>query len=625
MPIDENGTPTNSSQPGTQSQPTGSVSDLGDILMDKSLEKVEKNDFVPVSKNDIAGFGDEESDGFPQPTGETTVKMPEPNQATIDDLHNIMLDDPASTSASTATIAVQATDGNTETTAEIVEEVVEEVVEDSPAVTDNEVNSIFDIKLDDIGVASPASQQIPTTPSEETTAASTDVTTEEWVTMETDADTANDAASQDMSTIDLGTPEVTVEGPNSDIAPVLDPNTISDVAPVAETIPDAVVVPETPAAEAIVETVAVPETAVQEVTNTIDINVDWLADMLQPDIAASEPEVPTNTEANTTEQGTEEHTSIDEAAIPTVDEVIVENASEPTPSTQPIEVQVDSTTNTVENSIVTPVVDIISPAQLATETQPSPQLEPIVSQSPETAHLDKIAEDITQGIDLDSLVSGPTPPPITPVATTGEGVPTTTQTAKEWLKAMFSGPAGQKKLMLVVLGGLMLVWVIFFGLQAASWPSSSTPSAPTTNTTPEEPTTEETTPTPEVAINEDVETTGNVNSESETPIDENSTIEEPTDPVDEPTTPAPKTSEELLLQGKSLDGNIKKASIKAALAKNDTVRKQLFQLQKEVQGVLQTLANTTDITTLSDSEKQLTTFSQRLDTLLTELNNGSGQ
>jgi hypothetical protein len=74
-----------------------------------------------------------------------------------------------------------------------------------------------------------------------------------------------------------------------------------------------------------------------------------------------------------------------------------------------------------------------------------------------------------------------------------------------------------------------------------------------------------------------------------------------------------------------LDANIKKASIKAALAKNDTVRKQLFQLQKEVQGVVQTLANTTDITTLEDSEKQLTSFSQRLDTLLTELNNGSSQ
>ena len=55
-----------------------------------------------------------------------------------------------------------------------------------------------------------------------------------------------------------------------------------------------------------------------------------------------------------------------------------------------------------------------------------------------------------------------------------------------------------------------------------------------------------------------------------------------------------------------------------------TARTEAFQLQKDIQTYIQTLENTNDITTLSDSETQLQTLSQRLDSILTSLN-GSNQ
>jgi hypothetical protein len=68
---------------------------------------------------------------------------------------------------------------------------------------------------------------------------------------------------------------------------------------------------------------------------------------------------------------------------------------------------------------------------------------------------------------------------------------------------------------------------------------------------------------------------------------------------------------------------VRKALIKATIMKNAQMRLSAFTLQKDVETFIQTLENTNDITTLSDSETKVDSLSQRLDSILQKLNGNS--
>jgi hypothetical protein len=100
MPIDENGAANSSSNPtsntSTNPQNTASISDLGDILLDKSLDSIQKNDFVPVSKSDVVSLEEDEETPVTTSNSESVVAVESTplQEATIEDLQNIMLDNP---------------------------------------------------------------------------------------------------------------------------------------------------------------------------------------------------------------------------------------------------------------------------------------------------------------------------------------------------------------------------------------------------------------------------------------------------------------------------------------------------------------------------------------------------
>lgn len=81
---------------------------------------------------------------------------------------------------------------------------------------------------------------------------------------------------------------------------------------------------------------------------------------------------------------------------------------------------------------------------------------------------------------------------------------------------------------------------------------------------------------------------------------------------------------DLIAAGQQLASAVKKLLIKATINKNWSAKIQAFDLQKDIDTFTQTLENSTDITTVSDSKK-LTDLSQRLATLTQKLNGTTNQ
>ncbi len=72
-----------------------------------------------------------------------------------------------------------------------------------------------------------------------------------------------------------------------------------------------------------------------------------------------------------------------------------------------------------------------------------------------------------------------------------------------------------------------------------------------------------------------------------------------------------------------LAGKARKLLIKATIAKNGPARITAFSIQKDIDTFTQSLANTTDMTTLDASEKTLSQLTQRLVSLENKLNGSS--
>jgi hypothetical protein len=624
MPIDENGTPgmagVNPTNPTTNWQQPWAISDLGDILMDKSLDAIQKNDFVWVTKNDVAdlGEGEEDYDPFAKPTSisesiDTSIPKVE-NHATIEDLQNIMLDSPTSESPFL------------DTKPTIVGDIP--VVEENNAVTED-VTEISDIAK---------------TVNEEDTI---------WESIE---DTTTDPLDIDLGDLE-GESEVSGEKlVNEDVS------VIEDITPVIEDV------------------VSVPVVENSPETPTVETNEEVAVDPLSFDLGDLGGESEVNSEENIVDETTisvetpvsekdsigedVENTTTDPLDIDLggIEEPVVEDIAPviETIESTPIEMSVDeegiigdisSQTPIVENNITsetgeTPVdqVDIIDNSQsivvhtpfietvpqvvnaldalqstVQTEIPSVPETAPLVPTNPENTVLEKVAEDVTQGIDLDSLmVDSPAVAASAQIA----DQQTATQTPTEWLKAMFAGSNGKQKKLLIWLGWVCLLWLIFFGYKLIS---DSSPVAPTPviNT---EITWDIATSTSGDIANGDIvpdEVVNTTTGENTTWDTVSNTSNLDTNTWSTTNIQTSKTPAELLISTKDLAWKVRKALIKATIMKNSEVRLAAFTLQKDIEAVMQKLENTTDITTVWDSETTVNTLSQRLDSILQQLNGNS--
>ena len=575
MPVEENGTLGGASAtPSGSTPPVWAISDLWDILLDKSLDTMQKNDFVAVTKNDVAnlwGEEEEDNDPFAKPApAQDSTPLPVVEHATIEDLQNIMLDSPTSESPFVGQ--------NTEAT-----NVDEPVVENQ----NTEANAL-DIDLGDMG-AQPASDVV-----------ETPAVVEEAAPQET----VEPVVEADPLAIDLG--DMGTQ-PASDV--------VETPAVVEEVVPQETVEP------------------VVEDNSSINLwNLDWLTDETPAPIESVQQIVDNWIPAAQEAQIPQDNVTIPEISIDTswlessasTENVIIEDivSQETAPEVAPIVVS-DSpiqpvvTENTpINNWEVTPIdIPSIPTTQQDVITQ-SPT-------NPEAVALEKVAEEITQWIDLDSLMVE-TPNVVSPTQITDDA--TAKQSPTEWLKAMFSWSNGNQKKVLIWLWAFALLGLIYFGymLMADSAPSTPTPQVTA-------PVAQDTWDTmdelgSDVVIDE--VSTGSTDELSwDVVVDDVTTWDTMTDTwnvVDTwPIEPVAKTPAEILSSAKDLWGQVRKALIKATIMKNAQMRLSAFGLQKDVETFIQTLENSNDMTTVSDSEIKLNSLSQRLDSILQKLDGSS--
>ncbi len=86
-----------------------------------------------------------------------------------------------------------------------------------------------------------------------------------------------------------------------------------------------------------------------------------------------------------------------------------------------------------------------------------------------------------------------------------------------------------------------------------------------------------------------------------------------------------RTLEDVKADAEVLATKVRKLLIKATIAKNGPARVTAFSIQKDIDTFQQSLANTSDIDTLSDSENTLSQLSQRLTSLEDKLNGTNNQ
>lgn len=77
---------------------------------------------------------------------------------------------------------------------------------------------------------------------------------------------------------------------------------------------------------------------------------------------------------------------------------------------------------------------------------------------------------------------------------------------------------------------------------------------------------------------------------------------------------------DIVAGGKLVMSKAKGVLIQATIAKNGGIRLSAFSLQKDAEDFVQSLENTTDMTTLSDKEQELTVLTSRLLSLDAQLN-----
>lgn len=619
MPVEENGAPgTATNNPMGSWQQPWSISDLGDILLDKSLDTMQKNDFVAVTKNDVASLGGNEEEDYdpfakPAPVVDSTPLPEVESHATIEDLQNIMLETPTSESPFSAqtttttkedtvaaapvannddfhlwdisTPVVEIADVNPPVVTDAVVENVAQVVETITPTTENSGSSL-DFDLGDIGVATP-----------------TDVVVE-------DIPPIKETIVEEIA------PDVQVAAPTEDSTNSLDFDL--DLGSTST------------------ETEVVDEEVVEEVveeTNNSSIDLWSLEDMIHKTTA--EP---------IAEQGIiDTPVAVEEIAPEINQDIVIDTSSLETPVDA-----VEEVIPVVENNITPEIVqeaetlEVVSPVTIATpitdvastettdvwseldglqDTMPTETV-PQPTNNPEAVALEKVADDITQGIDLDSLMVD-SPTSVAAVQVADEA--TAKQTPTEWLKAIFSWSNGNQKKVLLWLWAFALIGLIYFGYVLMADSSPSVPTPQVTNQVDQDTWDTMDELSGDVVVDE-IATWSSDGLSWDIIIDDVATWDITTNSGSINTwsiTPVAKTPAEILSSVKDLAGQVRKALIKATIMKNAQMRLSAFGLQKDIETFIQTLENSNDITTVSDSETKVNSLSQRLDTILQKLDGNS--
>lgn len=623
MPVEENGTPgTTASTPTGSSQQPWAISDLGDILLDKSLDTMQKNDFVAVTKNDVAWLWDdqEEQDNDPFAKSATTPdSAPIPvveNHATIEDLQNIMLETPTSQSPFAAEVPA--------------------VTTEAPAPTEQVANN-DDFDLWDISTppAVETTTEIPVV-AEPAVESVVESVSEQAVNADAVASTESTNDSLDFDLGDLGT--IQTQTP-TETPVVWEPAIESVVEPVAEEVSDNTSIDLGDLQVATTETPTEVQTDV--VSNEIPIVEELQTDNSSIDLGSLDAVIPETPVAAETENSI--------ATTPAVEEVVPEISIDTSSLETPMDA-VENTNEPVLESIppteipqeispeleTTPVVDEVAPVQIevpqesvatsndinntidslqnTVQTEITPEVIPQPTTNPEAAALEKVADDITQGIDLDSLMVDS---PATVAAASQVADQTTAQqTPAEWLKAVFGWSNWNQKKVLIGLGAVAIIGLIYFGYMLMADSASSTP-------TPQVPTTMDTWDTMGDIMTDDIMTWDTDPLSGDVVIDDISTGDTITDTWSVDTGVVAKTPEEILTSAKDLWAKVRKALIRSTVMKNAQMRLSAFGLQKDVEAFIQELEKSNDMTTVSDSETKLNSLSQRLDTILQKLDGNS--
>lgn len=689
----------------TVSQPTSPVadqiSDLGDILLEKNMDDVQSNDFMPVWQNDVAQLDSTNNLSEIQAestdisldngvtTSDTTIVADETNSQNSDtntiDLGDIDLSWSASSNTdviSTDTVSTTLEDntdshqtentGNTITTESVVSEntwdsseismdsinlddntevTIDETQEKQEITTENNVSNetnisesedvqsgtneqtveasdaitsdtsdIWWISLDGIELPSSpvATEESITNESqgdndislENSTSSQTDTTTNG--STETSADTTTESIDFDaLENIDL--PEsssVDINGGDSN--PSTETTTTDEV--VEEPVMD---LPEISLDS--IETPAVPEVAVEEIQNevqpTLEVNT---SEEIQPKAenteAISESVV---NEMSVVEDVISENSSIDALNIeaPIADmPTITENTNTPENTLEVVPQNVENSSS--EAAIELPNIDdkLANIAQIAEKVEEGIDLDSLVWP-------DEQKDNITDNTQLDSSITKPqdTAASVTqtpeaaaqPVAQdkkplkmalVGMGIVAVLGAGYFWYKTVFPMGLGNSEPSSVLSWDM--VPDLYSGdtmsgdiLSGDAWQnnsgeillddilSGSTNSGDT-----------------DIWVLPDGGIDSNWNTDGQTPS---------------------RTLDDVKNDADELVSKARKLLIKATIAKNGPARISAFSIQKDVDSFVQTLANTTDITTLEASEKTLEQLSQRLTSLENRLNGSS--
>ena len=616
MLVEENGAPgTATNNPMGSSQQPWSISDLGDILLDKSLDTMQKNDFVAVTKNDVASLGGNEEEDYdpfakPAPIVDSTPIPEVESHATIEDLQNIMLETPTSESPFSAqtptttkevtvadapvannddfhlwdisTPVVEIADVNPPVVTDAVVENIAQVVETITPTTENSGSSL-DFDLGDIGVATPTDVVV-----DDVTPIQESIVEEIAPDVQKVAPTEDSINSLDFDLDLWGTPSTDTEAVDEEVVEevVEETNNSSiDLWSLEDMIPKTTTEPI--AEQGIIDTPVAVEEIAPEINQDIVIDTSSL-----------------ETRADAVEE-----------AIP-----VVENNITPEIVQEAETLEVVSPV-TIETSITDVATDVWSELDGLQDTMPTETV-PQPTSNPESVALEKVADDITQGIDLDSLMVD-SPTSVAAVQVADEA--TAKQTPSEWLKAIFSWSNGNQKKVLLWLWAFALIGLIYFGyvLMADSTPSVPTPQV--TNQVDQDTWDTMDELSGDVVVDE-IATWSNDGLSWDIMIDAVATWDITTNSGSINTwsiTPVAKTPAEILAFAKDLWGKVRKALIKATIMKNAQMRLSAFGLQKDIETFIQTLENSNDITTVSDSETKVNSLSQRLDTILQKLDGNS--
>ena len=654
MPTEPSTNPTTPSQTWDSTNTNGQtpvsptsaqISDLGDILMEQTLDTVQANDFQAVSHDDVHQLSDENTES----SSDSSSSAP----------------DAASTSSSTSDTSIDLGDIFSESETPAVAEAanvelpVETVVETPVAAT--EVAA-------EIPVESPVEPETPAVAellNNVVAEASTDLGNidiwweweiapiEDTAVVEAPVVKENSQA-DDTLTIDLG--DITTDSSDSVVAetPVIDAPVVTEEvitpevsvdleAPAVESLASEEVV-ETATdlssldmwlenadtqSESIDEAAATTETSdiqnTEETANEEDgINFDALENMTLPDSET----VVLNEDINTDDKPSE--IILEQATVEnSLDLGDLSSSDQPNENT---EIQVDQTP-----VIETPSVDVSIPVETVVETPvvaPEAVVElPNVDVNIEDklAGVAEMAEKIEEGMDLDSLVmpevvetsTDTTTPSIQSV-----NQDTTNGVASAW-DAVSAHEANKKplKMALLGMGVVATAGILYFGYQTVfpvwiNGPTSeiinnsgdlftggSIEDALSGDSISGDTTDVSMNTTGDIIIGGEVPTSGDVDSTTTGSVDT---------PVE-----VTRTLDDIKSDMELLAGKARKLLIKATIAKNGPARITAFSIQKDIDTFTQSLANTTDMTTLDASEKTLSQLTQRLVSLENKLNGSS--